>query len=177
MTAAGERVRDADEAMARIDDAIENYRQAVEAATLSSWPSTKPIAQLALGLGYRLQGQAFDHQGDFAQAQQSLQLAAETLTEALPPLEAMEQLQSVGLAYLSMGTVQHTLGSVYARSEQPEASQSAFQEALNFYRRCIRLGNDPGADPFLRTQIIECGCKPYEQAVEDSLIQLGGGSG
>ncbi|MEX1020541.1 MAG: tetratricopeptide repeat protein [Litorilinea sp.] len=165
------------EARAEITQALDYFQRAFDAAPTAPWPPIAQIAQLNLGLGYWLHGQADAVEGQSAAAAENYAQAVTRLDATLAPFADAEQIELLGHAYLGLGVTHFAWGNLLARQQDATGSQEQLTAAFAQLSRCVDLADDLRATRFLQEQIVECGCEPYRGEAEQAILAGGGGEG
>jgi tetratricopeptide (TPR) repeat protein len=143
--------------------ALDTYRTAIALARASGDAPAEAEAHLAQALIYRLQAEAFAAQSppDAAAAEDALS-HAEAEAGAGEALTRPEQNRLRGFAAMARGLIAHQRAQIRLRAGDKAAARELFTQASQLYGQCIAAGQaDPG-DQFLRRQIIEPTCAPYQ---------------
>jgi tetratricopeptide (TPR) repeat protein len=160
-----------------IQQAIENFDQARQAAPDSPWPPTEEIALTALGLAYRLQGETFNALDRFDESDQAFDQAADVLNQAIALLETGNQPRFLAHAYLSLGATYQAQANLRLRQGQTDDGVAFLTRALASYQQCIAQANAAPLDKVLTQYYVDERCKPYQAQVQKDLVSLGGGQG
>jgi len=159
-----------------LQQAIENYQQAMTRADALLEPQTKITAQLGLGQAYRLQGDTYTRLDDFDKARPLFDQAIAEIQPILASLQAARQYRYLGQAY-------NTLGAAYAQQAyirqvqgDKAGSIALYEKAREAYANCLALKAKAPNDEILSEKIIANGCSRSDKAAEEALTTLEGGS-
>jgi len=169
------------EASRTVDQAVENYTQALE---LSSPPvgnhSTgipiDSVARLGLGNGYLLKGRVLAAQGDRAGAVERFDLAIAILEQTLDPLEQAGQARYLTQAFEYLGSVYEWKAYTLVEDQDFSRGLPAYENALMFYDLCLAQG-EATEDLIIKNEIVEKICRPSRERLEEYLESIGGTQG
>jgi tetratricopeptide (TPR) repeat protein len=153
-----------------LDQAIVEYKRALDAALDSSDIQSELKAHLSLGGVYRLKGDAYRYLGDYDSADSFFDAAIPEFHKSLE-LTSAEQHQLVGQVYLGLGTTYHL------KSEQQEAvnqREALLIAALEAYDQCIKQAELAPSDYWLGYFSSDF-CVPYRDLAQEKLLSLGEG--
>jgi hypothetical protein len=153
--------------------AIAAYGSAITAAQDAKDRAAEAEARLALALTYWLQADAALYLAppDYDAAEATLRRADEQLAASAPLIEP-NQNRFHGFAAMVRGVVAYERAQITLRVGDKSAARALFQQTRDAFAECIAAGtNDPG-DLFLKRQIIDGTCAPFEQAVAQALQNL-----
>jgi tetratricopeptide (TPR) repeat protein len=149
--------------------AVTAYQRAITLAANSDdrlWG--QGAAPLALGMAYKIYGDAYKNIGNFDEAVRYYDMALAKVNDSLGPLQAANDHRLLGQAY-------RTLGSTYwlkAQSVSPRSSKldpTLLQNAQKAYEQCIAQGEGGQFDTILTDRVIAQGCQPGRDAVAQLL--------
>jgi tetratricopeptide (TPR) repeat protein len=159
-----------------LQQAIENYQQAITRADVLLEPQTKISAQLGLGQAYRLQGDTYTRLDDFDKA---WPLFDQTIAEIQPIVASLQTARQ----YRYLGQAYNTLGAAYAQQAyirqvqgDKTGSIALYEKAREAYANCLALKAKAPTDEILSEGIIAKGCSPADKVAEEALTSLKGGS-
>jgi hypothetical protein len=153
--------------------ALDIYATAIAAARAAGDEPAAAEAHLARALIYRLQGEAFAAlpTPDVARAEEALS-RAEADAGAGEALIGPAQNRLLGFAAMARGLIAHQRAQVRNRAGDKAAARALFEQARDFYRRCVAASQaDPG-DQFLRRQIADFTCKPGEASAVAAIQRI-----
>jgi tetratricopeptide (TPR) repeat protein len=146
-----------------IMQALDIYETAISLARAAGDDPAAAEAHLSRALVFRLQGEAFAAlpTPDVTRAEEALS-RAEAEAGAGTALIKPEQNRLQGFEAMVRALIAHQRAQVQNRAGDKVAARDLFEQARDFYHRCIAASQaDPG-DQFLRQQIVDFTCKPGE---------------
>jgi tetratricopeptide (TPR) repeat protein len=150
--------------------AIEQYRLAVEQDLGAAGIQLKLKGYLGLGVAYRLQGEAYLHAGNFANADTSFDRAITELNQAVALL-TQDQHRLLAQAYLGLGSAYEQKAHIRYVQQNTTASKPLFEEAADAYQQCSDHADQEFYDSLLQ-DLKSKYCDPYRQDVQKVLDSL-----
>ncbi len=154
--------------------AFDAYTRAVQAAPTSpdrDW--AQYAAPLALGMAYRLQGDAYLDAGNLTAAGPTFERAISGMEATLPAMTAAKEYRLLGQAYLALGTAYAEEAGLRQRQGDPGQSRVLYQAARRAYAGCLDQAKAAPGDQILSKTIVADLCQPYDKAAADALAALG----
>jgi tetratricopeptide (TPR) repeat protein len=159
-----------------LEQAIENYQQAIARADVSLEPQTKITAQLGLSQAYRLRGDTYSHLEDYDKALPSFDQTTAEILAALEPMQAARQYRYLGQAYLTLGVAYAQQAYIHRAQGDKAGSIALYEKAREAYANCLAQKAKAPNDEILTEKIIAAGCNPSDKSAEEALTDLKGGS-
>ncbi|HEX9118068.1 MAG TPA: hypothetical protein VGA61_18525 [Anaerolineae bacterium] len=159
---------------ADLQAAFDNYNRAIQAAPASpdrAW--AQYAAPLALGMAYRLQGDAYLDAGNLAAAGPAFESAIAGIKSTLPAISQAKEYRLLGQAYLALGTADAEEADLRRRQGDPGQSRTLYQSARQAYAGCIEQAKSAPLDQILTETIVAGLCRPYDKTAADALAALG----
>ncbi len=159
-----------------LQQAIENYQQAITRADVSLEPQTKITAQLGLGTAYRLQGDTYSRLEDYDKALPFFDQTIAEIQATLEPMQAAQQYRYLGQAYLALGVAYAQQAYIHRAQGDKAGSIALYEKAREAYADCLAQKAKAPNDEILSEKIIAAGCSRSDKDAEEALTDLKGGS-
>jgi tetratricopeptide (TPR) repeat protein len=159
-----------------LDNAIQQYQQALQGASSSPGALVDVKANLGLSTTYLLKGEMQRDQGDLNSAAKSFEAALHLANTASQTLAENKEFRSLAQAYLSAGQAYHELAHLNLLRGDSQASKDLFNQAIQSYGQCIGQKENAPADTVLDKEIVESLCVPYQKDAQQALLQINGGN-
>jgi tetratricopeptide (TPR) repeat protein len=144
--------------------AVTAYQHAIDLAAKGNDPLWgNGAAPLALGMAYKIEGDAYKNVGRNTEALRYYDMAYSEVNDSLGPLQTAGDHRLLGQAY-------RTLGSIYWLKAATLAGNNKLDPALlgdaqKAYEQCIAQGTASPFDTILTQRVIAQGCQPGRDAV------------
>jgi tetratricopeptide (TPR) repeat protein len=159
-----------------LQNAIDQYQQALEGAAISPGALVDVKANLGLATTFILKGEMQRDQGDLNGAIDSFNSSLQLAQAAQAPLVDSQEFRSLAQAYLTEGQAYHELAQLKLMAGDNSASQGFFNKAIAAYEQCKAQQVAAPADAVLGDQVVGQLCIPYQKDAQDALKKLQGGS-
>ena len=150
--------------LALIEPAIANYARVLEQHSdpRDYGMPIDSVARLALGVSYRVKGEAHYRLGDSQAAGEYIQRAVDTLEAAVQPLTDAGE-------HRFLAQVFKGLGSAYEwKAFLAGEDKALYQQAIAYYDKCIEQGALFPVDTFLRDEVVAKLCVPYRDRLNQA---------
>jgi tetratricopeptide (TPR) repeat protein len=167
-----------DSTLMLVDEAIGNYQHALDLhPTVSEYGvPVEAIARLGLGQSFRVKGALFQSLGDFEQAYQQYDRAANELQPLIEIFEDAGLERYLVQTYDGIASVYFSRAVLFeARQEFDEMLQD-LERSLAYYDHCIDRGRS-SPDEVIRTDIVSARCEPFRLEVQELIDNFSGGQG
>ena len=154
-----------------LQQAVENYQQAITWADPSLEPQTKITAQLALGTAYRVQGDTYSRLEDYEKARPLFDQAIAEIQATLEPMQAAQQYRYLGQAYWALGVTYAQQAYVHQAQDDTAGSMALYEKAREAYANCLDQKAKAPSDEILSEEIIAA-CSRYDKIAEEALTTL-----
>jgi len=158
-----------------LQNAIDQYQQALQGAATSPGALVDVKASLGLATTSLLKGEMQRDQGDLSAATDSFSSALQLAQAAQAPLVNSKEFRSLAQAYLTEGAAYHELAQLKLTAGENQASQDLLKKAIDAYEQCKAQAKAAPADTVLSEQVVGQLCIPYQQFAQDALKKLQGG--
>ena len=159
-----------------LQNAIDQYQQALQGAATSPGALVDVKASLGLATTSLLKGEMQRDQGDLSAATDSFSSALQLAQAAQAPLVNSKEFRSLAQAYLTEGAAYHELAQLKLTAGENQASQDLLKKAIDAYEQCKAQATAAPADTVLGEQGVGQLCIPYQQVAQDALKKLQGGN-
>jgi tetratricopeptide (TPR) repeat protein len=161
-----------------IDQSLAAYQRALELSSgqESDGLPLDSVARLGLGNGLRLKGEVYQKQGLNEQAIEQFDQAIAMVEQTVQPLQQSGQQRYLTQAYEYLGTAYQWKAYTYLLNQDYEQGMPAYQQAQDYYDRCIAQGKGT-QDLIIRNDIIKNVCQPNRDSIQQELDNLGGAQG
>jgi hypothetical protein len=159
-----------------LQNAIEQYQQALQGAAASPGALVDVKANLGLATTFLLKGEMQRDQGNPSGAEDSFNSALHLAQAAQVPLADSQEIRSLAQAYLTEGQAYHELAQLKLTAGDNSASQDFFRQAIAAYEQCKAQQAAAPADTVLGDQVVGQLCIPYQKDAQEALKKLQGGS-
>ena len=157
-----------------MDQAISAYKRAVEFAPQSSdtaW--AEGAAPLALGMAYRLQGEAALVNGEsYEEADRFFDMAIREMQSAVAPLAEANEHRLLGQLYLDLAGAYTGKAAIRYGQGDTEGIRAFYNEAREAYMACEAQGPSAPDDKILTQKVIAEFCTPHKRIAEEELKKL-----
>ena len=158
------------------EQAVREYEKAIAMAPASKDPVWGlGAAPLALGMAYKIEGDAYLGGKLYDQADQNYDVALTKTQAALAPLLAADTHRLLGQAYSTLGSVYWQKAEIQRQQGNPQEMRALLASAGQAYDRCIAQGDEARFDTILTERVIGNGCRPLRDAVTKALETPPGG--
>lgn len=157
-----------------LERAIDNAQKGLALVQANHEPHLEIIAQLALGLAYRLQGQISYSRGQDIEANQAFEQAMPELQAVLEPLAEADEYRLLGQTHQALGTVYFQQARILQDQQDFAGSKSLYEQAQTTFEQCIRQAEQaPYRDEIIIEKIIP-GCQTFNDITKEALLTLQG---
>lgn len=181
-------VQSEQEAIANAIQSVEWLERGVDAAQSARLPEIEHQGRLSLGLAYRLLGQIAGDAGNWDEAEEWLDLAAQELEQARAWFGEKDQWQYVGWSLAGLGATRFVdfgnkytqsldlmeAGDLDAASSVKQNSLVSLTNAVADYDACLAA---PQQSPLIHTvferRVLQCNCTLDGDRARDLLVQVG----
>jgi len=159
-----------------LQNAIDQYQQALQGAATSPGALVDVKASLGLAITSQLKGEMQAALGDVGAATDSFTAELLQAQAARQSLSEGKEFRTLAQAYLTEGEAYHELGQLKLMAGDNQASQDLFKKAIDSYEQCKAQRDAAPADTVLSEQVVGQLCIPYQQLAQDALRKIQGGN-
>jgi len=159
-----------------LQNAIDQYQQALQGAATSPGAMVNVKASLGLAITSQLKGEMQVALGDIGSATDSFTAELQQAQAARQALSESKEFRTLAQAYLTEGEAYHELAQLKLTAGDNQASQDLFKKAIDAYEQCKAQQDAAPADTVLSEQVVGQLCIPNQQLAQDALKKLQGGN-